>query len=257
MAKKARIGQPNGKTVKADEVHCKAPFFCDTDNCDAPMIIVSMGEKSAYFRSKSISDHKFSICVRNDIEFNADKYDKDLFKLEKFKSMILGSYERPDIHNGSGHGGTVGSGSKIAPDTLKSIYAAYIESLSSGIDIIGNSNFSAFMRCKENYTAFVLNPSGFFVVEGTYYHKVKDEFAILLNVPMFNPRKKQTYHVKVSFKNKNDFWRVFDHHNKLQKSYLSVMLVAAEWVAVTDNLDYFAECTISKSSQHTYISLDD
>ncbi len=111
------------------------------------------------------------------------------------------------------------------------------------------------MRCKENYTDFISNPCGFFIVETSYYHKVKDEFAFLLNVPMFNS-KMPTYHVKVNFTNVNDFWRVYEHHKKLKKSYLSIMLIAAEWVAVTNNPDYMAECTISKSSQHTYISLD-
>lgn len=34
------------------------------------------------------------------------------------------------------------------------------------------------------------------------------------------------------------------------------MLIAAEWVAVIGNPDYIAECTVTKSSQHTYITLD-
>ena len=56
--------------------------------------------------------------------------------------------------------------------------------------------------------------------------------------------------------NSNDFWRVYEHHKKLKKPYLSIMLIAAEWVAVIGNPDYIAECTVTKSSQHTYITLD-
>ena len=78
---------------------------------------------------------------------------------------------------------------------------------------------------------------------------------ILFNVPMFN-LETPTYHVKVNFTNSNDFWRVYEHHKKLKKPYLSIMLIAAEWVAVIGNPDYIAECTVTKSSQHTYITLD-
>ena len=109
-----------------------------------------------------------------------------------------------------------------------------------------------FMRCKENYMDFVANPCGFFVVETSFYHKVKDEYALLLNVPMFDS-KMSNYHVKVKFENTKDFWRVYNHYKKLQKPYLNILLIAAEWVAVKDNSDYIAECTIRKSNQHAYI----
>lgn len=255
MAKKARIGNPNGRSINADEVSEKASFFCDTDDCDAPMMIVSMGGSTAHFRSKSKQDHKFAICIRNDINFNTDRYDKNLFVLEGFKTRILGNIKEVNIHKGSGGGGTVGTGSRIAPDTLKTIYAAYIESLSSGDDTIGDCHFSDFMRCKENYTKFISNPCGFYIVETSYYHKVKGEFAFILNVPVFSPNS-PNYHVKVNFTNSADFWRVYNHHKRLNKSYLSIMLIAAEWKAVIDNSDYIAECTVIKSSQHAYIALD-
>ena len=253
MATKARMWKPNGKTVKARDVYSKIPFYCDTDDCDAPMLIISMGEESAHFRSKSQLAHKFPICLRNDIKFDTDKYNKNLFNLNCFKDKMLDVSEKTNIHKGSGGGGTVGIGSRIAPYTLKSIYAAYVESLSLGEDNIGDCKYSDFMRCKENYMDFIANPCGFFVVETSYYHKVKDEYALLLNVPIFNP-KTTNYHVKVNFANTKDFWRVYEHHKKLKKFYLSIMLVAAEWNAVTGNPDYIAECTIIKSTQHTYIT---
>lgn len=254
MAKKARIWTPNGKSVNANEVYSKIPFFCDTEGCDAPMSIVSIGEDSAHFRSKSICDHKFSICVRNDIEFDTDKYDKSLFIFSDFKHRLLNGLKMANIHKVSGYGGHVGTGSRIAPDTLKTIYEAYVESLRSGNDNFGDCKFSDFMRCKENYTDFISNPHGFYLVEASYYHKVKDEYAILFNIPMFNP-KIQSSHVKVNFLNINDFWRVYNHHKKLKKAFLCIMLIAAEWTPVVGNPDYIAECTLTKSNQHTYISL--
>lgn len=255
MAKKARIWKPNGKSVKANDVYSKIPFFCDNNGCDASMIIVSMGDASAHFRSKSKLAHKFPICVRNDIEFDSDKYNKDLFKLNDFKNNLLNVGEGLNIHKGTGGGGRVGTGSKIAPNTLKEIYAAYIESLSSGEDTIGDCKYSDFMRCKENYTEFLSNPNGFFIVETSYYHKIKEEHAIIFNVPVFEP-KNPVYHVKVSFTNADDFWNVYNHHKKLKKPYLSIMLIAAEWVATKNNLDYIAECKVTKSSQHAYITID-
>lgn len=35
MAKRARIFKPNGKSVKANEVYRKMPFFCDVEGCNA------------------------------------------------------------------------------------------------------------------------------------------------------------------------------------------------------------------------------
>lgn len=257
MAKKARIWKPDGKTVNASDVYSKVPFYCNTDGCEAKMIIVSMGEETTHFRSKSKQEHKFASCIREDIEFDTDKYDKDLFNLESFKNRILGNSEKVNIHKGAGGGGRVGTGSRIAPDTLKVIYAAYLESLSSGNNIIGDCEYSDFMRCKENYTDFISNPCGFFIVETSsyYYYKEKKEQALILNVPLFSPNT-QTYHVKVNFTNCNDFERVVKHHQKLERPYLSIMLIAAEWKPVKGNLDYIAECTISKSNQHAYIDLN-
>ena len=34
MAKRARIFKPNGKSVKANEVYRKMPFFCDVEGCN-------------------------------------------------------------------------------------------------------------------------------------------------------------------------------------------------------------------------------
>lgn len=44
MAPKARILIPDGKTVKASEVYKKVNFYCNTDNCNAPVLIVSMAK---------------------------------------------------------------------------------------------------------------------------------------------------------------------------------------------------------------------
>lgn len=151
---KKHVFGKNGKSVNASEVYSKIPFFCDTENCGAEMVIVSMGEKTAHFRSKSKSDHKFAACIRNDIDFNTDKYNKELFKLDNFKNRILSNSE------------------------------------------------------------------------------------------------------KVNFTYEDDFWRVYNHHKKLEKAYLSIMLIAAEWKSAEANSDYIAECTVTKSSQHTYIALN-
>ena len=53
------------------------------------MVIVSMGEDSAHFRSKSKGAHRFPECIRNDIIFNTDRYSKRLFKLNSFKERVL------------------------------------------------------------------------------------------------------------------------------------------------------------------------
>ena len=54
------------------------------------------------------------ICIRNDIIFNTDRYSKRLFKLNSFKERVLSSgSEKINIHNGSGGGRNVGTGSKL------------------------------------------------------------------------------------------------------------------------------------------------
>ncbi len=65
------------------------------------MVIVSMGEDFAHFRSKSKGAHRFPECIRNDIIFNTDRYSKRLFKLNSFKERVLSSgSEKINIHNG-------------------------------------------------------------------------------------------------------------------------------------------------------------
>mgnify|MGYP006875990889 CR=1 FL=1 len=48
---------------------------------------------------------------------------KDFFKLNSFKERVLSSgSEKINIHNGSGGGGNVGTGSELQPDTTKVNY---------------------------------------------------------------------------------------------------------------------------------------
>ena len=78
------------------------------------MVIVSMGEDSAHFRSKSKGAHRFPECIRNDIIFNTDRYSKRLFKLNSFKERVLSSgSEKINIHHGTCGGGNVGTGSEV------------------------------------------------------------------------------------------------------------------------------------------------
>lgn len=67
---------------------------------------------------------------------------------------MLDGAQKMNIHRGKGGGGKVGTDSRIAPYTLKSIYAFYLESISSGEENIGDCKYSDFMRCKENYMDF-------------------------------------------------------------------------------------------------------
>ena len=256
MASIARMWQPSGKPVDAINVYSKIPFYCDNEGCTAKMTIVSMGNPSAHFRSIRRADHAYAECLRNDVLYDKDTYDNDRFVYDEFKNRImLGTDSAREHGHIGGRGGKVGTGSRIPPMTLKTIYASYIDALSDPNAPIGDSEFKDFMRCKENYMDFVINPAGFFVVETTFYHKVKDELAFLLNVPMFKKGEK-CYHVKVNFSNKADFSRVYKHYLNIKSPYLNIMLVANEWEKVDNNSDYIAECTITKASQHAYITCD-
>lgn len=253
MAPIARMWNPSGKQVKATDVYSKIPFYCNNEGCTAKMTIVSMGDASAHFRSKRRADHSYAECLREDVVYNKDTYDDDKFLYSEFKERMMRGNDNPREHGHiDGGGGAVGSGSRIPPMTLKTIYASYIDAMSNPSARIGDSSFGEFMRCKENYMDFVMNPEGFYVVETTCFHKVKDELAFLLNIPMYKPGQK-CYHVKVNFTNKNDFWNVHKHYKSLRPKYLGIMLVANEWKKVDGNPDYFAECTITKASQHAYI----
>lgn len=258
MAKKARVKTPTGRSIFATDVYSKdVRFYCDTEGCNAEMVIVSMGEATAHFRSKHISDHIALDCIRNDIEFDSDKYDKSLFSLDSFKSKILSSYESVNIHAGHGGGGMVGTGSKIAPNTLKSIYAAYLDSKDSGIDTIGDCKFSDFIRCRENHMDFVANPNGFYVLETSIFRRVEGETSFILNVPPLEAGKHiKPYHVKAIFTNEKDFETVKKHIEKLKHHYFYPMLFATEWKAVFNNPNYIAEGVISKRTQHTYLALE-
>ena len=254
MASVARMWHPSGKQVDAKSVYSKIPFYCNNEGCTAKMIIVSLGNSSAHFRSFRRADHAYAECLRNDVIYDTDTYDNDKFVYDEFRDRIMrGTNSKREHGHFGGKGGKVGTGSRIPPMTLKAIYASYIDALSNQNTSIGDSEYKVFMRCKENYMDFVMNPEGFFVVETTFFHKVKDELAFILNVPMYKNGEK-CFHVKVNFRDKADFWRVYKHYINTKPAYLNIMLVANEWKKVDNNSDYFAECTITKSSQHAYIS---
>lgn len=256
MANKARIEYSEGKLIYATDVTDKNKhYYCNTKGCTAEMIIVSMGNADAHFRSKHVKDHKYSDCVRNSIVFNPDKYDKNLFSLNSFKSRILGLTQSLNIHRGKGGGGKIGSSSKIAPNTLKSIYAAYLSSLESEDDTFGDCKFSDFMRCKENYKDFVANPDGFYIVEGTYYFADTDKGYLLINIPDF-VYGVTTAHARVNFSNLHELERLNNYICSLDKKYHCKILVAAEWTKTTVSAKYMAECMVTKRTQYLCLGLD-
>ena len=127
MAKYARLGFPGGTRKAASEIFSRnAKLYCDNDGCSAPMVIVSMSEDSAHFRSKKRSDHRYPICLRSDVVFNPDDYDEGLFDIGSFASSVL-SGGTPRGPYGGGGGGSVGRGRSIAIGTIRQLYAAMLD----------------------------------------------------------------------------------------------------------------------------------
>lgn len=250
MASEANRNHPDGPPTSARDVYSrKAKFFCKQPGCSARMLIVSMGEDNAYFRSANIEEHEFPYCLRRDIIFHPDDYNEELFRINEFINTILSGKTAPDIHHGHGGGGVVGGNRDIPISTLKGFYAACLH---AGIDgRYGDCNvadvlcgFDNFAECRNGFT-------GFKVVELTYYYAIKDECAIVFNFPFYQGA--SIPHVKVFFENDQDRLRIVSHYKKLKRFWIDPIVIAGNWEESSDP-DFIAVCTVRKKTQHVYTS---
>lgn len=257
MPKDARIYTPDGKLVNSDIMgfDVNGPFFCANDGCDAKMHLVCRSG-SQHFACYSISDHKLPKCIRGTVTFNASNYNEQTFNMLDFQNSFLpdtncSKHIRADKYRTASR--TINNNPHPTIKQIKTLYAAFLE---RGLD--GNYNgygVNDYLCSYDNYDLYCNGFTGFKLVELTYYHKVKGEFAIIFNYPLFDNT--HNTHVKVEFANEQDFWNIYNHYRKLHLHDIAMnpLVIGAVWeepLPSERNL-YVAKCKIYKQTQHAYL----
>ncbi len=252
MASKARLNYPNGGLIAASEAfRGGASFYCQFDGCNAEMILVSSGDTRAHFRSKHQTDHRFSYCLRQDIVFDSDRYDPNLFHIQNLINNLMNGVENANIHGHNHHGGgVVGYGHRIPVNTLKAFYGAY---LSVGINgTYGDCCMNDYICGYDNYHLFENGIEGFKVVELTYYYAVPEDHAIVFNFPAYDMNRETPLYVKVFFDDERDRFDMVKHCKKLSCPWFKTLVIADDWTPVA-NEKWMATCTVHHRTQHVYI----
>ncbi len=257
MPKKAYMWNKEGEPVEASDVSInnrKADFICCTEGCQVPMTLCKAGTSDAYFKSKQNHkrEHISVDCVKNSIVFCPDQYDETLFDLDfAFESMLGKNNTVQTINRGTTgtKQGNVGNNRRIRIHTLATLYSMCISK--NKYETYNGFLIDDILADNENYERYADGIEGYKIVETSYYHKIKDEYALRLNYPVNN--KGISSWVKVSFESKSLFW---DQYDKLKESmHIEPIIIAGDWRKVKDNDSYHSECIIYDDKQIYYVAL--
>lgn len=225
-------------------------FKCCTEGCSAIMKLVSASERNgAHFRSKEKRKHISVQCVRNSITFNPSEYDESIFDLNFAFDSMMGNTSHINRGNTGSRRGSVGGSKHLRICTLPMLYSMCISRDKN--DTYNGILINDLLVDGENFEKYKEGIEGHKIVETSYFHKIKDEFALRMNYPV-NNRGISSW-VKISFKDKKLFW---DQFNKLKKSmHVEPIIIAGDWKKVDDNTDYHSECIIYNEKQIHYIKI--
>ena len=252
MPIKAYMNIKTGTPILANKVKINEKnntFICCTPSCNAEMILVGAGTGNAYFRSKNIKKHISNQCIKNSITFNPSKYDENYFDLNfAFESMLGLNHSIRTIDRGiTGiKKGNVGGSKKLRIHTLPLLYAMCLSVGKSGF--YNKISINELLADNENYNKYYNGIEGYRIVETSMYHKVKDEFAFIMNYPAENFGLNSW--VKIIFQSKDIFWKQYD---KLKNSnHIEPIIIAGNWEIVKDTSDYHSQCIIYTEDQIYY-----
>lgn len=250
MPNNAHIYSKNGKVIAASDCTIKdvgKKFFCSTEKCYAEMILVNAANPlAAYFRSKDKSKHISNMCIKNSIQFYDSDYDESRFDLDfAFESMIGGKQRIKRGTTGSSTG-NVGGGKHLRIHTLPKLYAMCISK--SKKDKYNGILIDDLLVDDENYEKYSKGIFGKKIVETSKYHKVKDEFAFIMNYPAENFGKDSW--VKIIFKDEDMFW---EQYKKLKESkHIEPIIIAGNWDKADEEAEYHSQCIIQNRNQIYY-----
>lgn len=225
-------------------------FKCCTEGCPAIMVLYSASQtRAAHFKSKDKKQHISVKCVRNSITFNQSEYDESKFDLNFAFDSMMGNTSHINRGNTGSRRGSVGGSKHLRICTLPVLYAMCISRNKN--DTYNGILINDLLVDAENSEEYKEGIEGYKIVETSYYHKIKDEFALRMNYPI-NNRGINSW-VKISFNDRKLFWEQYD---KLKDSmHIEPIIIAGDWKKVDDNSKYHSECIIYNEKQIHYVKI--
>lgn len=253
MAFKANINSPDGKTYNAKDVPIdlhKRPFYCSTPGCRARMTHCNGGSGDDYFRSLNINEHISPNCIKKSVIFKHSEYDENRFDLKfAFESMLSIPHNVHQHRTKNTNPKTIGGGRHNRIHTLPLLYALCLHVGKSGT--YNGFLIDDILADDENYERYSKGIEGYKLVETSMFHKVKNEYAIILNYPCDN-RNRDSW-VRVNFENVDLFWTVYNRMKN--SSHLQPIIISGDWFSPENKTtEHHSECNIISNKQIYWVS---
>ena len=195
MAYEAYLDKEKKIVLKAKNAainHINKTFYCKTLGCKTRMTLVNAANpENAYFRKIPSSPDHLSVLCSADGFFEPTKYEENTLDRVFLADKIMSEMSDKRIHGSSSvelHGG----GGRKSISTVKQIYLMcrkYTEY--NGIKTNG------ILADERNFEQNKNTITGKKIVQCTYYHKVYNEFSLIMNYPSFPY--KNGKHIRIDF----------------------------------------------------------
>ena len=217
----------------------KKIFYCKTSNCNACMGLVNGADPNrAYFRRLPSSPKHCSILCSADGNFDPIQYDEGKFDFDIIAEKIMNGEIVSD--NYSKFGGIDESSGK---KTLTSVYQIYL--MCRKYESYNGWKTGEILADERNFSRYQAGIGGSKIVQCTPYHKIKDEYAYLMNYPLF-PYKVSRY-IRIDFASEKLFWGFY---NKVKTSnHKELVIILGKWEKAEYGEKYIAKCRICRERQ--------
>lgn len=247
MAYEAYLDKEKKIVLKAKNAainHINKTFYCKTLGCKTRMTLVNAANsENAYFRKIPSSPDHLSVLCSADGFFEPTKYEENRFNFEDLADKIMSEMSDKRIHGSSSvelHGG----GGRKSISTVKQIYLMcrkYTEY--NGIKTNG------ILADERNFEQNKNTITGKKIVQCTYYHKVYNEFSLIMNYPSFPY--KNGKHIRIDFEDENLFW---EFYRKVKPSnHKELILILGDWKTEKIRDEYIARCTVYRKRQYSFL----
>ena len=247
MAYEAYLDKEKKIVLKAKNAainHINKTFYCKTLGCKTRMTLVNAANpENAYFRKIPSSPDHLSVLCSADGFFEPTKYEENRFNFEDLADKIMSEMSDKRIHGSSSvelHGG----GGRKSISTVKQIYLMcrkYTEY--NGIKT------NEILADERNFEQNKNTITGKKIVQCTYYHKVYNEFSLIMNYPSFPY--KNGKHIRIDFEDENLFW---EFYRKVKPSnHKELILILGDWKTEKIRDEYIARCTVYRKRQYSFL----
>ena len=231
-------------------------FKCINPTCNVDMNLRNSSKGGFAFSSypgQAKNHVDLTNCIRNSLTFQSAKYCEGKFFFNEFVQKLL--YDRSSSPSGRAQKSTksnktINNDPRPALRGLSSFYRMVASK--SKNDIYNGQRVGDMFYDSENYNEFVMNPTGYKVLECSYYHPIYKEKAFIINFPIDN-RHFNGSTVKIIIKNREYFNKLANEIFSGSK-HIEPLVIAGEWIRNDiPNSGYIAYCVISSERQLAYL----